>query len=257
MDSKNRIDWLKPRDKSSSVSAADGFAHSPNRLPIVHDCFLSQSVLRNMPNCSPHASQREPSSEANLFEKFTQRTWWCGKLHKLFLACKKTSEGKTDGEVERFKLIKFAPEVSVKFTHGRNSCANLYATRPPRACACPAIACNAPRLMRCWFSKMQNLHKSSCSYAKLCFEASLRTLVQHVLQPLCNMSPTQNWRHFSFFNSFPLALLMVKLNRNDVQVRWRIQGIDCQHSSWNLLAKPLQRKGFQNFQMMQKCIQVF
>ena len=88
-------------------------------------------------------------------------------------------------------------------------------------------------------------------------EASLHTWVQHILQPLCNMSPTQNWCHFSFFKFSPLALLMVKLNRNDVQVRWRIQGIDCQHSSWNLLAKPLQRKGFQNFQMMQKCIQVF
>lgn len=32
--------------------------------------------------------------------------------HGCILAFKKSSEGKTDGEVERFKLIKFAPEVS-------------------------------------------------------------------------------------------------------------------------------------------------
>lgn len=145
-----------------------------------------------------------------------------------------SSEGKTDGEVERFKLIKFAPE-SVKFTHGRNSCANLYATRPPRACACPAIACNAPRLMRCWFfqdARSSQIQLQLCetmrnpgisSYLSATYPA---TAVQHVSYP----------KLMSFFSAG--IAWKVKLNRNDVQVRWRIQGIDCQHSSWNLLAKP-------------------
>lgn len=79
----------------------------------VHDCFLSQSVLRNMPNCSPQASQREASSEANKWKFTLKRTLVMRQFcTTCILAFKKSSEGKTDGEVERFKLIKFAPEVS-------------------------------------------------------------------------------------------------------------------------------------------------
>lgn len=217
MDSKNRIDWLKPRDKSSSISAADGFAHSPNRLPIVHDCFLSQSVLRNMPNCSPQASQREPSSEANKWKFTLKRTLVMRQFcTTCILAFKKSSEGKTDGEVERLKLIKFAPEVSVKFTHGRNSCANLYATRPPRACACPAIACNAPRLTRCWFSKMQNLHKSSCSYAKLCCWG--------ISSYLSTTYPATTVQHVSYpklMSFFFLQIFSAGIAHGEVKPQWR------------------------------------
>ena len=124
--------------------------------------FTTGTILGNL---NKQFTQRTLSS----FKKLCTEAWlWCGRCISFGPA--KKSKVKTDGiEVERFKLIKFAPEVRVKqFTMAAGIMCKSMLGHLELALALQSPAMPHASFMTCWFSKMQNLHKSSCSYAKRC-----------------------------------------------------------------------------------------